>query len=133
MTVEASLTFSSSERPEGLLSFSISARCASSAAAVCRRRSSAICASLIEACLWISWAVGIRSSIFPDMVAPSELPQLCPDQATAVLGPVPLIQIKRYRPQNRTVGILGKFDGGRRSLTDQLHPMTPHHLPFYVA
>jgi hypothetical protein len=27
----------------------------------------------------------------------------------------------------------GKSDSGRAALTDQLHPMTPHHLPFYVV
>src|SRR5579872_4787056 len=134
MTVEASLIFSSSERPEGLLSFSISARCASSAAVMCRSCSSAFSASLMEACFWISWAVGIRSSIFPDMVAPSSsFLTIAFDQATAALGLVALIQIKRRRPWSRTIGIPGKFDGGRRSLTDQLHPMTPHHLPFYLA
>jgi hypothetical protein len=54
ITVEASLTFSSSDRPEGLLSLSISARFSASAAAVRRTCSSAFSASLMAACFWIS-------------------------------------------------------------------------------
>jgi hypothetical protein len=45
----------------------------------------------------------------------------------------PLIQIKRRVWINLTVQRARKSDGGRRSLTDQLHPMTPHHLPFYIT
>ena len=52
--------------------------------------------------------------------------------ATAGLERPPLIQIK---PDGRgviTVGVAGQA-AGERSLTDQLHAMTPHHLPFYIV
>jgi hypothetical protein len=43
-----------------------------------------------------------------------------------------LIQIKLCLPRRRSV--FGNPSGGEEyPLTDQLHPMTPHHLPFYVA
>jgi hypothetical protein len=47
--------------------------------------------------------------------------------------PSPLIQIK---PRFREAGTVSPprcgLPGGR-SLTDQLHPLTPHHLPFYIV
>ena len=44
-----------------------------------------------------------------------------------------MIQIKPGLPGNRTVrGQVGS-PLGDLALTDQLHPMTPHHLPFYIA
>src|SRR6516164_3924419 len=64
MTLEASLTFSSSESPDGLLSLSISALFSVSAAVAALVSLSAFSASLIAACFWISFAVGSRSSIF---------------------------------------------------------------------
>jgi len=44
-----------------------------------------------------------------------------------------LIQIKLCLSEGRTVRRYGQLVGGRDALTDQLHPMTPHHLPFYMA
>jgi hypothetical protein len=49
----------------------------------------------------------------------------------------PLIQIKVCLLRPRSVA-WRRVDGSRRmernsQLTDQLHPMTPHHLPFYVV
>jgi hypothetical protein len=43
-----------------------------------------------------------------------------------------LIQIKLGLPQSRSV-FANRSGGEERPLTDQLHPMTPHHLPFYIA
>ena len=44
-----------------------------------------------------------------------------------------MIQIKLCLSEGRTVRRYGQLVGGRDALTDQLHPMTPHHLPFYMA
>jgi len=44
-----------------------------------------------------------------------------------------LIQIKLRLPGGRTVQRYGQSLGGKHAMTDQLHPMTPHHLPFYLA
>jgi hypothetical protein len=44
-----------------------------------------------------------------------------------------LIQIKPRLPEGHTVRRNGQRVGGRYAVTDQFHPMTPHHLPFYVA
>ncbi len=44
-----------------------------------------------------------------------------------------MIQIKMRLSGGRTVQRYGQSLSGRHALTDQLHPMTPHHLPFYLA
>jgi hypothetical protein len=44
-----------------------------------------------------------------------------------------LIQIKPRLLEGRTVRRNGQSNGGRYAVTDQLHPMMPHYLPFYVA
>jgi hypothetical protein len=44
-----------------------------------------------------------------------------------------LIQIKPRLPEGRTVCATGQSLGGRYEVTDQLHPMMPLHMPFYVA
>jgi hypothetical protein len=44
-----------------------------------------------------------------------------------------LIQIKMRLSGGRSVQRYGQSLSGRHALTDQLHPMTPHHLPFYLA
>ena len=49
---------------------------------------------------------------------------------------VPLIQIKQIRGRvftMRAVPVNGLVPFGERTLSDQLHPMGPHHLPFYLA
>jgi hypothetical protein len=67
----ASLTFSSSVKPEGSRSLSIKARFSASAAASLRGSCSAFSASFKAASFWISFAVGSRSSIFSAMADPS--------------------------------------------------------------
>jgi hypothetical protein len=52
--------------------------------------------------------------------------------ARAGAEPFPLIQIKPVAGDLTTVGA-GPGPTGDSSLTDQLHAMTPHHLPFYIA
>src|SRR3954451_23818072 len=65
------LDLSSSVRPEGLLSFSISLCSSISAAADAGANCSAFSASLRAVCRWISLAVGSRSSMFSGMGDPS--------------------------------------------------------------
>jgi hypothetical protein len=44
-----------------------------------------------------------------------------------------LIQIKPWRLGGDTLPSAASRAGEEPPLTDQLHPMTPHHLPFYIA
>jgi hypothetical protein len=43
-----------------------------------------------------------------------------------------LIQIKR-RPREALTVRMAQFLTGRDSLSEQLHPMAPHHLPFFIT
>jgi hypothetical protein len=47
-----------------------------------------------------------------------------------VVDRVPLIQIKQTKPGGGTLGGCGC--GGRRALSEQMHPAAPHHLPFFI-
>ena len=88
----------------------------------------------MEVCLWISWTVGNRSSIFPDIATPFlECFTIVFRQTTAAPERDRLIQIN-------VTGRRVALSAWRLStaetiieMTDQLHPMTPHHLPFYLA
>jgi hypothetical protein len=64
-------------------------------------------------------------------------PSLRPDNARIGLDGHHLIQIKPRSWDRRTVWgavVYGSAAGAEElPLTDQLHPMTPHHLPFYVV
>src|SRR5947209_3285086 len=96
MMVEASLIFSSSDLPDGLLSRSIRARFSASAAVARRTYSSAFLASSAAASLRICAALGMRSSM-PGMT--DELLACCWGGVRARLGFAlsgPLIHIKQF-------------------------------------
>src|SRR3954453_15823326 len=137
MMVEASLIFSSSDLPDGLLSRSIRARFSASAAAARRTYSSAFLASSSAASLRICSALGMSSSM-PGMIG--AFLACCGVGVRAKLGFAPfgpLIHIKQFshlrghgnEPASKPPLSLP----WRRPLSEQLHPMAPHHLPFYLA
>src|SRR3954447_9102515 len=110
MIEDASLTFSSSLRLEGLPSFSISARFSPSAAAAARAYWEAFSASRSAARVWMSLAVGSSSSMFPDMAdlssptlssrseqALRQSRRFDPDQA---YGPAFFIAKPRFQPHS---------------------------------
>src|SRR5258708_4810415 len=66
--------------------------------------------------------------------------QFCFSDATRLCGVdvVPLIQLKQIRTggthcAHDKVSKPARFRFGERTLSDQIHPMAPHQLPFYLA